>query len=203
MRMATTHGTTPFTWLGMRSPAIVSASLTGSPVTCFVVATTRNSWTAWRRRHERAFLLSKFIYSGRNDDDRSRAPDSARLCLLRRHRRAFRRGESCAPDSRRRHGANLRVRRHRHSPQGIAVVDRRWRVGRDRDRRSTLTRNFFLLAAGWPLAVADRMDVVAAPTAGELRVLRDLHKRTEIAHASNTRRSKKTPRPAPASHVNP
>jgi len=58
-------------------------------------------------------------------------------------------------------------------------------------------------ATGWPLAVADRMDVVAAPTAGELRVLRDLHKRTEIAHASNTRRSKKTPRPAPASHVNP
>jgi len=58
-------------------------------------------------------------------------------------------------------------------------------------------------ATGWPLAVADRMDVVAAPTADELRVLRDLHKRTEIAHASNTRRSKKTPRPAPASHVNP
>jgi glutaconate CoA-transferase subunit B len=58
-------------------------------------------------------------------------------------------------------------------------------------------------ATGWPLAVADTIDVVAAPTADELRVLRDLHKRTEIAHASDARRSRKTPRPsAPASQVN-
>jgi hypothetical protein len=37
---------------------------------------------------------------------------------------------------------------------------------------------------------------VAAPTADELRVLRDLHKRTEIAHADDALRSRKTPRPS-------
>jgi hypothetical protein len=46
-------------------------------------------------------------------------------------------------------------------------------------------------ATGWPLAVADTVDVVAAPTADELRVLRELHKRTEIAHAGDARRSSK------------
>ena len=49
-------------------------------------------------------------------------------------------------------------------------------------------------ATGWPLAVADIIDVVAPPTADELRVLRDLHKRTEIAHAGDARRFRKTPR---------
>src|SRR5947199_9443407 len=58
-------------------------------------------------------------------------------------------------------------------------------------------------ATGWPLAVADALDVVAAPTADELRVLRDLYKRTEIAHASDARRSRKTLcSSAPASQVN-
>jgi glutaconate CoA-transferase subunit B len=38
-------------------------------------------------------------------------------------------------------------------------------------------------ATGWPLAVADAVEVVAPPTAEELRVLRDLHERTRIAHA--------------------
>src|SRR5438874_4287274 len=77
--------------------------------------------------------------------------------------------------------------------QELTLVARYENVSVDRIRAGT----------GWPLVVADTVDVVAAPTADELRVLRDLHKRTEIAHASNTRRSKKTPRPAPASHVNP
>src|SRR5213078_4428188 len=76
--------------------------------------------------------------------------------------------------------------------QELTLVARYGKVSVDRIRAAT----------GWPLAVANTVDVVAAPTADELRVLRDLHKRTEIAHASNTRRSKKTPRPAPASHVN-
>jgi glutaconate CoA-transferase, subunit B len=49
-------------------------------------------------------------------------------------------------------------------------------------------------ATGWPLAVADTIEVVAAPTAEELRVLRDLHKRTAIAHAGDARRSRKSPR---------
>jgi glutaconate CoA-transferase, subunit B len=49
-------------------------------------------------------------------------------------------------------------------------------------------------ATGWPLAVADTIDVVAAPTAEELRVLRDLHKRTKIAHAGDAHRSRKTRR---------
>jgi len=58
-------------------------------------------------------------------------------------------------------------------------------------------------ATGWPLAVADTIAVIAAPTADELRVLRDLHKRTEIAHAGDARRSRKTPRPSVlASRVN-
>src|SRR5213594_4895646 len=56
-------------------------------------------------------------------------------------------------------------------------------------------------ATGWPLAVADTIDVVAAPTAEELRVLRDLHKRTAIAHAGDARRSRKIPRAA-AGQVN-
>src|SRR5207245_7611320 len=51
-------------------------------------------------------------------------------------------------------------------------------------------------ATGWPLSVADTVDVVAAPTADELRVLRDLLKRTKIAHAGEAHRLKKTPRPS-------
>jgi glutaconate CoA-transferase subunit B len=38
-------------------------------------------------------------------------------------------------------------------------------------------------ATGWPLAVADRVDVVPPPTGDELRILRDLHERTRLAHA--------------------
>jgi glutaconate CoA-transferase subunit B len=52
--------------------------------------------------------------------------------------------------------------------------------------------NRICAATGWPLAVADTIDVVAAPTADELRVLRDLHKRTKIAHARDADRSRKT-----------
>jgi glutaconate CoA-transferase subunit B len=51
-------------------------------------------------------------------------------------------------------------------------------------------------ATGWPLAVGDTVEVVAAPTADELRVLRDLHKRTKIAHADDALRSRKIPRPS-------
>ncbi|MCX6545795.1 MAG: CoA-transferase subunit beta [Acidobacteria bacterium] len=38
-------------------------------------------------------------------------------------------------------------------------------------------------ATGWPLKVADRVDVVAPPTDDELRILRDLHERTRLAHS--------------------
>jgi glutaconate CoA-transferase subunit B len=38
-------------------------------------------------------------------------------------------------------------------------------------------------ATGWPLRVADRVEVVAPPTDDELRVLRDLHERTRRAHS--------------------
>jgi glutaconate CoA-transferase subunit B len=38
-------------------------------------------------------------------------------------------------------------------------------------------------ATGWPLRVADAVDVVAPPTVEELQVLRDLHARTTAAHA--------------------
>src|SRR5207237_573986 len=112
-----------------RQGNVLVRGIVGAQKEAALAATTRNSWKAWRRQHERPFVLSKFIYSGRNDDDRGRAPDSAGLCLLRRHRRAVRGRESCAPDSRTRHGANLRVWCHWHPPQCIAVVNRRWRTG--------------------------------------------------------------------------
>jgi glutaconate CoA-transferase subunit B len=38
-------------------------------------------------------------------------------------------------------------------------------------------------ATGWPLAVAESLEMIAAPTSDELRVLRDLHERTRRAHA--------------------
>jgi glutaconate CoA-transferase subunit B len=37
-------------------------------------------------------------------------------------------------------------------------------------------------ATGWPLRLADRVEVVPAPTDEELRILRDLHARTRAAH---------------------
>src|SRR4029450_8207537 len=69
--------------------------------------------------------------------------------------------------------------------QELTLVARYENVSVDKIRQAT----------GWPLAIADNIDVVAAPTADELRVLRDLHKRTEIAHAGDVLRSRKTPRP--------
>jgi glutaconate CoA-transferase subunit B len=38
-------------------------------------------------------------------------------------------------------------------------------------------------ATGWPLVIAERVDVVPPPTAAELSVLRDLNERTRRAHA--------------------
>ena len=38
-------------------------------------------------------------------------------------------------------------------------------------------------ATGWPLRVADTVEVLPPPTVEELRVLRDLHERTRLAHA--------------------
>jgi glutaconate CoA-transferase subunit B len=38
-------------------------------------------------------------------------------------------------------------------------------------------------ATGWPLKVADTVEVVAPPTEDERRVLRDLHERTKRAHS--------------------
>jgi glutaconate CoA-transferase, subunit B len=69
--------------------------------------------------------------------------------------------------------------------QELTLVARYENVSVDKIRQAT----------GWPLAIADNIDVVAAPTADELRVLRDLHKRTEIAHADDVLRFRKTPRP--------
>jgi glutaconate CoA-transferase, subunit B len=37
-------------------------------------------------------------------------------------------------------------------------------------------------ATGWPLQVAEHVEVVAPPTATELKLLRDLHARTRAAH---------------------
>src|SRR5207249_11561569 len=65
--------------------------------------------------------------------------------------------------------------------QELTLVARYENVSVDRIRAAT----------GWPLAVVDTVDVVAAPTADELRILRNLHKRTKIAHASDAPRSRK------------
>jgi len=70
--------------------------------------------------------------------------------------------------------------------QELTLVARYENVSVDKIRQAT----------SWPLAVADIIDVVAPPTADELRVLRDLHKRTDIAHAGDARRFRKTPRPS-------
>ncbi|MBI3504297.1 MAG: CoA-transferase subunit beta [Proteobacteria bacterium] len=42
-------------------------------------------------------------------------------------------------------------------------------------------------ATGWPLRIAERTSVVPSPTAHELEVLRDLHRRTKDAHAQTVR----------------
>jgi len=77
--------------------------------------------------------------------------------------------------------------------QELTLVARYGKVSVDRIRAAT----------GWPLAVADTVEVVAAPTAEELRVLRELHKRTKIAHAGDARPSRKNSASvAPASQVN-
>jgi hypothetical protein len=51
-------------------------------------------------------------------------------------------------------------------------------------------------ATGWPLAIVDNIDVGPTPTANELCILRDLHKRTEIAHANDALRSREMPWPS-------
>jgi glutaconate CoA-transferase subunit B len=38
-------------------------------------------------------------------------------------------------------------------------------------------------ATGWPLQIAERLEVVEPPSDEELRILRDLHERTRLAHA--------------------
>jgi glutaconate CoA-transferase, subunit B len=52
-------------------------------------------------------------------------------------------------------------------------------------------------ATGWSLAVADTVEVIPPPTAKELRVLRDLHARTRLAHAADVLPAKKKSSPAP------
>ncbi len=42
-------------------------------------------------------------------------------------------------------------------------------------------------ASGWPLKLAEPLDVVAPPTHEELRILRDLHERTRHAHSQPVR----------------
>jgi glutaconate CoA-transferase subunit B len=51
-------------------------------------------------------------------------------------------------------------------------------------------------ATGWPLLVADAVEVVPPPTGDELRVLRDLHARTRAAHARPVRVPYTSPGPA-------
>lgn len=50
-----------------------------------------------------------------------------------------------------------------------------------------VTAERVLAATGWPLRVADQVEVVAPPTEDELRILRELHARTRAAHAKAIR----------------
>lgn len=50
-------------------------------------------------------------------------------------------------------------------------------------RYEGVTVDQIVKATGWPLRVADAVEVVAPPTAAELQVLRELHGRTTAAHA--------------------
>jgi glutaconate CoA-transferase, subunit B len=50
-------------------------------------------------------------------------------------------------------------------------------------RYEGVTADQAVRATGWPLRVAERVEVVPPPTGDELRVLRDLHARTRAAHA--------------------
>lgn len=52
-----------------------------------------------------------------------------------------------------------------------------------------------IAATGWPLRVADRPAVVPPPTAHELEVLRDLHRRTKDAHAQRVHITLPSPLP--------
>lgn len=65
--------------------------------------------------------------------------------------------------------------------QELTLVARYENISVDRIRAAT----------GWPLAVADTIAVIAAPSADELRVLRDLHERTRIAHSGDVLSSRK------------
>jgi glutaconate CoA-transferase, subunit B len=40
-----------------------------------------------------------------------------------------------------------------------------------------------IAATGWPLRVAEQVDVIPPPSATELATLRDLHARTRAAHS--------------------
>ena len=50
-------------------------------------------------------------------------------------------------------------------------------------RYETVSVDAIRSATGWPLRVADTVDVIAPPTSTELHTLRDLHERTRVAHA--------------------
>ena len=52
-------------------------------------------------------------------------------------------------------------------------------------------------ATGWSLAVAEKIEAIPPPTAEELRVLRDLHARTRVAHATAVLPARKKSTPAP------
>jgi glutaconate CoA-transferase subunit B len=47
-----------------------------------------------------------------------------------------------------------------------------------------VTRQAVVDATGWPVSFADAVDETPAPTSHELRVLRDLHERTALAHGA-------------------
>jgi glutaconate CoA-transferase subunit B len=87
------------------------------------------------------------------------------------------------------HGARARSGFGGAGPQAVITDLGVLRPAPDTDELQLVARydgvsvNDIVKATGWPLRLADRVDVVAAPTEEELRVLRDLHERTGAAHS--------------------
>lgn len=87
------------------------------------------------------------------------------------------------------HGARGRSGIGGAGPQAVITDHGMLRPAPDTDELQLVARyegvsiDQIMKATGWTLRLADRVDVMAAPTDDELRILRDLHARTSAAHS--------------------
>src|SRR6266567_1990335 len=213
MRMATTHGTTLFTWLGMRSPETADAVVPLPEIFSYWLQAGRiDIGFLGAAQIDRFGNLNTTVIGGYGKPKTRMpgaggAPEIAHhakqiFVVLKQSPRSFVAKLDFCTSAGFLNGNGERARRAIPGAgpqvvitdlgvfkpaaglQELTLVARYENVSVDRIRAAT----------GWPLAVADTVEVVAAPTVDELRVLRDLHKRTQIAHAGDGRRSRKTPR---------